>query len=145
MNAIPPQSTSPTFVGMPSFPSAAREALANTQQRRNLAHATATIRAKRAQVVGEVEAWEDLRVAGAEAKDEALHHLPHYLEQLETNLTERGATVHWAGTPTRRPRSRGGCWNRSGWRTRRTPTRRVCPAVSPSASPSPGPWPWNRR
>ncbi|MGO0575020.1 LutB/LldF family L-lactate oxidation iron-sulfur protein [Ornithinimicrobium panacihumi] len=81
---------------MPSFPSAAREALANTQQRRNLAHATATIRGKRALVVGEVDAWEDLRVAGAAAKDEALHHLPHYLEQLEANLTARGATVHWA-------------------------------------------------
>ena len=94
--ASPLQRTSATFVGMPSFPSAAREALANTQQRRNLAHATATIRGKRAMVVGEVEAWEDLRVAGAEAKDEALHHLPDYLEQLETNLTARGATVHWA-------------------------------------------------
>ncbi|MDO5738933.1 MAG: LutB/LldF family L-lactate oxidation iron-sulfur protein [Ornithinimicrobium sp.] len=81
---------------MPDFPHAARKALANTQQRHNLAHATATIRAKRAQVVGEVEAWEDLRVAGAEAKDEALHHLPPYLEQLETNLISRGATVHWA-------------------------------------------------
>jgi L-lactate dehydrogenase complex protein LldF len=90
------QETSSTFLGMPPFPEAAREALANTQQRRNLAHATATIRAKRANVVGEVARWEELRVAGADAKDEALHHLPHYLEQLETNLTARGATVHWA-------------------------------------------------
>ena len=92
----PLQATSATFVGMPSFPSAAREALANTQQRRNLAHATATIRGKRAHVVGEVDRWEELRVAGADAKDEALHHLPDYLEQLEAKLTERGATVHWA-------------------------------------------------
>ncbi|WP_122260890.1 LutB/LldF family L-lactate oxidation iron-sulfur protein [Ornithinimicrobium cerasi] len=90
------QTTSHTFLGMPPFPEAARAALANTQQRRNLAHATATIRGKRALVVGEVERWEELRVAGADAKDEALHHLPHYLEQLEENLTARGATVHWA-------------------------------------------------
>ena len=92
----PLQTTSPIFLGMPSFQEAAKEALRNTQQRRNLAHATATIRAKRASVVGEVDRWEELRVAGADAKDEALHHLPHYLEQLEANLVANGATVHWA-------------------------------------------------
>jgi L-lactate dehydrogenase complex protein LldF len=96
MTQPPLQRTSPTFLGMPSFQRAARTALADSQQRRNLAHATSTIRARRAQVVGEVEDWEDLRVAGAAAKDEALHHLPAYLEQLEENLTARGATVHWA-------------------------------------------------
>ncbi|MFK5582232.1 LutB/LldF family L-lactate oxidation iron-sulfur protein [Serinicoccus sp. LYQ131] len=93
---IPVQSTSATFLGMPSFQRAAPGALADTQQRRNLAHATATIRGKRAQVVEEVDAWEELRLAGADAKDEALHHLPDYLEQLEANLTARGAVVHWA-------------------------------------------------
>ena len=41
-----------TFVGMPAFPTAARAALADTQLRSNLAHATSTIRAKRAAVVG---------------------------------------------------------------------------------------------
>jgi L-lactate dehydrogenase complex protein LldF len=81
---------------MPKFPKAARAALANTQQRRNLQHATHTIRAKRAAVVGELPHWEALRVAGAEAKDEALTHLGDYLEQLEANLTARGALVHWA-------------------------------------------------
>ncbi len=54
-----------TFVGMPAFPSAARTALADTQLRHNLAHATGTIRAKRSAVVDEVENWEDLRLAGA--------------------------------------------------------------------------------
>ncbi|GAA4870820.1 LutB/LldF family L-lactate oxidation iron-sulfur protein [Serinicoccus chungangensis] len=96
MTDLPAQETSPTFLGMPSFQHAAEAALADTQQRRNLAHATATIRAKRAAAVGEVDGWEDLRLAGAAAKDEALHHLPHYLEQLEAALTARGATVHWA-------------------------------------------------
>ncbi|HNV42791.1 MAG TPA: LUD domain-containing protein, partial [Ornithinibacter sp.] len=92
----PLQQTSPTFVGMPTFPKAARAALGNTQQRKNLRHATATIRGKRARVVAEVPEWEALRVAGAEAKDEALTHLGDYLEQLEASLVANGATVHWA-------------------------------------------------
>ena len=92
----PLQDTAPTFVGMPAFPEAARTALADTQQRRNLRHATQTIRAKRAGVVAELPHWEDLRLAGAAAKDEALHHLADYLLQLEERLTEAGATVHWA-------------------------------------------------
>ncbi|NUP35275.1 MAG: iron-sulfur cluster-binding protein [Streptomycetaceae bacterium] len=81
---------------MPKFPTAARAALGNTQQRRNLHHATHTIRAKRADVVAELPEWEALRVAGADAKDEALTHLDHYLEQLEQSLTRAGAVVHWA-------------------------------------------------
>ena len=92
----PVQETSPTFVGMPAFPDAARGALANTQQRHNLRHATHTIRDKRAGVVDELSNWEALRVAGADAKDEALTHLGDYLEQLEETLTANGATVHWA-------------------------------------------------
>jgi L-lactate dehydrogenase complex protein LldF len=92
----PLQQTSPTFVGMPTFPEAARAALANTQQRKNLRNATHTIRGKRARVVAEVPEWEALRIAGAEAKDEALTHLGDYLEQLEASLTANGATVHWA-------------------------------------------------
>jgi L-lactate dehydrogenase complex protein LldF len=85
-----------TFVGMPTFPVAARAALADTQLRRNLAHATATIRAKRAAVVAEVDNWEALRQAGAAIKDHTLRHLDTYLVQLEDSLTAAGATVHWA-------------------------------------------------
>lgn len=96
MSSLPLQRTSPTFVGMPTFPEAAREALEDTQLRRNLAHATSTIRAKRAQVVGEVEDWEDVRVAGAAAKDEALGDLAAFLEEFEEQATARGAVVHWA-------------------------------------------------
>ena len=87
---------SATFVGMPGFPTAARAAVADAQLRRNLAHATATIRAKRAAVVDEVEGWEELRRAGAAIKDRALHHLDVHLEQFESALTSAGATVHWA-------------------------------------------------
>ena len=63
-----------TFLGIPTaprgvghlrgdepFPVAARKALANTQLRRNLGQATATIRAKRAAVVAELPDWEELR------------------------------------------------------------------------------------
>ncbi len=44
---VEPAQSSATFVGMPAFPEAARAALADTQLRHNLAHATATIRTKR--------------------------------------------------------------------------------------------------
>jgi L-lactate dehydrogenase complex protein LldF len=85
-----------TFVGMPAFPSAARTALADTQLRRNLAHATSTIRGKRSRVVGEVPEWEELRLAGAAIKDNTLRHLDEHLVALEAALEARGATVHWA-------------------------------------------------
>ena len=61
-----------TFVGMPPFPEAAHTALADTQLRANLAHATRTIRDKRARVVGEVDDWEALRSKAARIKDETL-------------------------------------------------------------------------
>jgi iron-sulfur cluster protein len=85
-----------TFVGMPAFPEAARAALADTQLRHNLAHATGTIRDKRARVVAEVSDWEDLRTAGAAIKDATLANLEQRLVQLEAALTAGGATVHWA-------------------------------------------------
>ena len=87
---------SATFLGMPPFPVAARTALADDRLRRNLAHATGTIRAKRAEVVAEVEDWEDLRRAAAAVKDDVLTHLDEHLLALEAALTARGATVHWA-------------------------------------------------
>jgi L-lactate dehydrogenase complex protein LldF len=98
-----------TFLGLPapprgsghlsgneSFPVAARRALADTQLRHNLGNATRTIRAKRARVVAELPDWEALRDAGQAIKADAMAHLDSYLEQLETNVTLRGGTVHWA-------------------------------------------------
>ncbi len=88
-----------TFVGMPAFPVAARAALADTQLRANLAHATSTIRAKRLKVVAELQdagTWEELRLAGAAIKDNTLLHLDEHLLRLEASLTAAGATVHWA-------------------------------------------------
>jgi L-lactate dehydrogenase complex protein LldF len=98
-----------TFLGMPyaprgvghlrgdePFPVAARAALANTQLRRNLGKATATIRAKRAAVVAELPDWEDLRAAGQAIKQHTMAHLDEYLEQLESQVSAHGGTVHWA-------------------------------------------------
>jgi L-lactate dehydrogenase complex protein LldF len=78
------------------FPKAARAALADSQLRRNIGHATSTIRAKRARVVGEVDDWEALRDAGAEIKERTLRHLDVHLERLEEAVTRAGGTVHWA-------------------------------------------------
>jgi L-lactate dehydrogenase complex protein LldF len=96
-----------TFLGLPRavdtehlrgrpFPEAARSALADTQLRRNIGNATATIRAKRARVVGEVPDWAALRAAGAAIKDDTLARLPELLVQLESAVTARGGVVHWA-------------------------------------------------
>ena len=98
-----------TFLGIPNaprgvghlrgdepFPVAARRGLADTQQRRNLAKATASIRAKRAAVVGEVPDWEELREAARAIKAATMAHLDRYLEQLEAQVTARGGVVHWA-------------------------------------------------
>jgi L-lactate dehydrogenase complex protein LldF len=85
-----------TFVGMPPFPEAARTALGDSQLRHNLAHATHTIREKRARVVAEVDDWEDLRTRGAAIKDATLARLDEHLVRLEESLTANGAVVHWA-------------------------------------------------
>jgi hypothetical protein len=85
-----------TFVGMPGFPEAAKVAVADTQLRRNLAHATSVIRAKRNLVVGELVDWQELRLAGAAIKDRVLRHLDRYLETFEAAATAAGAQVHWA-------------------------------------------------
>jgi L-lactate dehydrogenase complex protein LldF len=86
----------PTYLGMPSFPDAAAAAVADSQLRRNLAHATHAIRAKRAGAVAELADWEDLRAAAKAIKDHTLAHLDTYLLRLEENVTKAGGHVHWA-------------------------------------------------
>jgi L-lactate dehydrogenase complex protein LldF len=86
----------PTYLGMPPFPEAAKAALADSQLRHNLAHATGVIRAKRAGVVAELSDWEQLRSAAKEIKDHTLAHLDHYLPRLEETVTRAGGHVHWA-------------------------------------------------
>ena len=94
-----------TFLGMPGsgnlrgdepFPTAARRALRDTQMRRNVGHATHTIRTKRLGAVSACADWEELREAGSEIKDDVLARLPELLEELEANVTARGGVVHWA-------------------------------------------------
>jgi L-lactate dehydrogenase complex protein LldF len=97
-----------TFLGIPAprgvghlrgerpFPDAARGALADSQLRRNLGHATRTIRNKRANVVGELDDWEQLRLAGSALKAATMARLDEHLERLEREVTARGGTVHWA-------------------------------------------------
>jgi L-lactate dehydrogenase complex protein LldF len=80
----------------PGFPAAAREALANVQLRRNVRHATTVIRDKRANVVGEMADWEELREAAHHIKEHVLRHLDFYLEQFEARCTRAGGHVHWA-------------------------------------------------
>jgi L-lactate dehydrogenase complex protein LldF len=78
------------------FPQAARRALADTQLRRNLGKATATIRGRRAAVVGELPDWQELREAGRAIKERTLRHLDDYLLQLEASVERMGGRVHWA-------------------------------------------------
>jgi L-lactate dehydrogenase complex protein LldF len=80
----------------PSFPEAAKTALANTQLRRNMGKATQAIRAKRAAVVSELPDWEDLREAGRAIKDRTIRHLGRYLLELEASVIRAGGQVHWA-------------------------------------------------
>jgi L-lactate dehydrogenase complex protein LldF len=94
-----------TFLGTPGvgnlrgeepFPAAARTALADSQLRRNIGHATHTIRAKRLAAVAECDDWEQLRAAGSALKQQVMANLPELLEQLEHNVIARGGVVHWA-------------------------------------------------
>ncbi len=86
----------PTYLGMPSFPEAAKSAVADSQLRRNLTHATTTIRVKRARAIGELDDWAGLREAAKAIKDHALAHLDTYLLRFEENVTKAGGNVHWA-------------------------------------------------
>jgi L-lactate dehydrogenase complex protein LldF len=88
--------STPTFVGMPAFPQAARAALRDAQLRANLGRATTTIRDKRLRAIAELDDWEALRVAGAAIKDDVLARLPDLLEQLESAVVAAGGVVHWA-------------------------------------------------
>ena len=99
-----------TFLGMPATaprgvghlrgdepcPAAARAALAHPPLRRNLGHATTTIRAKSGRVIAELPDWQELRTAGSALKAYSMAHLPELLEQLEENVTAAGGVVHWA-------------------------------------------------
>ncbi len=80
----------------PTFEESAKAYLSDTQLRRNIGHATHTIREKRAKVVGEMPDWEALREAGQSLKNRVMRHLDTYLLELESAVQEAGGEVHWA-------------------------------------------------
>ena len=86
----------PSWLGIPPFPEAVKAELGKAEQRKNLRHATGTIRTKRGIRAAEVDNWEELRTAAAQIKDRVGRHLDHYLVQAEKAMTEAGITVHWA-------------------------------------------------
>ncbi|HEY7485099.1 MAG TPA: lactate utilization protein B [Streptosporangiaceae bacterium] len=81
---------------VPKFAVAARDALGDTQLRRNLRTATATMSRLRVTAAGELDDWAELRAAGQAIKDHTLLNLDTYLEELERSVTEAGGMVHWA-------------------------------------------------
>jgi L-lactate dehydrogenase complex protein LldF len=80
----------------PPFPVAALPVLRNPQLRKNVAHATDVIQAKRARLVEEKADWQALRSAAAAIRAHALEHLGAYLDQFEARCTAAGGQVHWA-------------------------------------------------
>lgn len=80
----------------PEFPKAALPVLQDSQLRKNVAHATDVIQAKRAKLVAEKQDWQQLRTSAAAIRDNVLENLGSYLEQFEERCTAAGGQVHWA-------------------------------------------------
>jgi L-lactate dehydrogenase complex protein LldF len=83
-------------VPSPAFEKSANQYISDTQLRRNIGHATQTIRGKRAGVVHELNDWEELRDAGSRIKEDVMNNLDRYLLQLEESVQNAGGVVHWA-------------------------------------------------
>src|SRR5699024_7697287 len=84
------------IMSTPTFQESAKRYLGNTQLRKNISHATGTIRQKRQQAVDELPDWEELREAGRALKTQTMLHMDKYLLQLEQSVQEAGGKVHWA-------------------------------------------------
>ncbi len=83
----------------PPFPQAALPILRDAQLRKNVAHATDVIQAKRARLVAEKHDWQELRSAAAAIKDETLLHLDKYLVEFQERCIAAGGRVYWASSP----------------------------------------------
>ncbi len=70
------------------FPQAAHRELGNTQMRKNLRHATHTIRDKRLRVVGELPDWEQLRDAGSAIKNSSMIHWARDAQEANKIVTD---------------------------------------------------------
>jgi L-lactate dehydrogenase complex protein LldF len=79
-----------------TFGENAKAALADTQLRGALRHATSLFGKRRLEAARGLENWEELRTQGRAIKDEVLQRLDFYLETFAANAEQRGAVVHWA-------------------------------------------------
>jgi L-lactate dehydrogenase complex protein LldF len=84
------------IIPSPTFEKSAGKYLSDSQLRRNIGHATQTIRGKRDLVTDELEDWEELRETGRLIKERVMNNLDHYLLKLEESVTKAGGIVHWA-------------------------------------------------
>jgi L-lactate dehydrogenase complex protein LldF len=114
MSTRPENSGELIWTDDPPFPKNAKQAVNDSQLRRNVRNATATIRQRRAGLVAETPDWQELRHAGAAIKDDVLHHLDRYLTQFEQNATAKGARVHWAKDATQANEIVAGLINQTG-------------------------------
>jgi L-lactate dehydrogenase complex protein LldF len=80
----------------PPFPEAALPILQNAQLRKNVAHATDVIQAKRDRLVAEKADWQELRNSAAAIRAHVLANLGAYLQEFEAKCTAAGGIVHWA-------------------------------------------------
>jgi L-lactate dehydrogenase complex protein LldF len=79
-----------------TFGENAKAALADTQLRGALRHATSLFGKHRLEAARSLSNWEDLRTQARAIKDEVLLHLDRHLETFTANAEKRGAVVHWA-------------------------------------------------
>ncbi len=79
-----------------TFRENAKAALADTQLRGALKHATSLFGERRREAAAGLANWEDLRTHARAIKDDVLLHLDRYLEEFVGNAESRGAKVHWA-------------------------------------------------
>jgi L-lactate dehydrogenase complex protein LldF len=80
----------------PPFRDAVLPLLRNPMLRKNVAHATAVIQAKRGKLVAEKTDWQELRTTASAIRTHVLENLGAYLDQFEERCTAAGGVVHWA-------------------------------------------------
>jgi L-lactate dehydrogenase complex protein LldF len=81
-----------------TFPTNAREGLANPTLQRALSLARTGFPMRRQQAIDRLPEFEELRDIGRDIKNHTLEHLDYYLELYERNVMNAGGHVHWART-----------------------------------------------
>lgn len=80
------------------FKSNARRAVHDQHLREKIKKATGTSLVKRAEVVGEIPEWEELRQEGHDRRKEVIDNLDRYIRTFTGTARDRGMIVHYAGT-----------------------------------------------